>query len=137
MSKRWRIHSHDPDRVRSMQAAVGVSPVVAQLLITRGIDEEQAARDFLACKLSGLHEPETLPNALDAADLINATVQAGERITVYGDYDVDGMTATAILYRCLKMIGADVGYYVPNRLDEGYGLNEEALTTLAGRGTRL
>jgi single-stranded-DNA-specific exonuclease len=137
MSKRWRIHSHDPDRVRSMQTAIGVSPVVAQLLITRGIGDQQQARDFLDCKLSGLHDPETLPGALDAAEQIYAAIQAGERITVYGDYDVDGMTATAILYRCLKMLGADVGYYVPNRLDEGYGLNTEALETLARRGTRL
>ena len=137
MSKRWRIHSHDPDRVRSMQTAAGVSPVVAQLLITRGIDGQSEARDFLDCKLSGLHDPETLPGATDAAELIHAAVQAGERITVYGDYDVDGMTSTAILYRCLKMLGADVGYYVPNRLDEGYGLNTEALESLAKRGTRL
>jgi single-stranded-DNA-specific exonuclease len=137
MSKRWRIHTHDPDRIRSMQAAVGVSPVVAQLLVTRGIDDQQGARDFLACKLSGLHDPELLPGAAEAAELIYATIQAGERITVYGDYDVDGMAATAILYRCLKLLGADVGYYVPNRLDEGYGLNEEALQSLAERGTRL
>ena len=137
MSKRWRIHTHDPDRIRSMQAAVGVSPVVAQLLITRGIDDQQEARDFLDCKLSGLHDPETLPGAVEAAEQICGAIEAGQRITVYGDYDVDGMTATAILYRCLKMLGADVGYYVPNRLDEGYGLSEDALETLARRGTRL
>lgn len=137
MTKRWRIHSHDPERIRSMQVAAGVSPVVAQLLVTRGIYDADEAKAFLDCKLTGLREPDELPGAADAAERIHAAVTAGEQITIYGDYDVDGMTATAILYRCLKLLGADVGYYVPNRLDEGYGLSDEALETLAHRGTQL
>jgi single-stranded-DNA-specific exonuclease len=110
--------------------------VVAQLLSVRGICDSEIARCFLDAKLSGLRDPESLPGASAVAERLYAALQAKRRIVIYGDYDCDGMTAAAILYRCLKLLGADVGYYVPNRLDEGYGLNDEALRTLAARGAQ-
>jgi single-stranded-DNA-specific exonuclease len=72
-----------------------------------------------------------LPGCLEAASRIHAAIAAGRRILVYGDYDVDGMTGTAILWLCLKLLGAEVGYHIPHRVDEGYGLNGEAIRTLA------
>jgi single-stranded-DNA-specific exonuclease len=87
--------------------------------------------------MSGLRDPEELPGVTEAADRIHAAIRAGRRIIVYGDYDADGMSATALLFSCLKMLGGDVGYYVPNRLVEGYGLNADALQTLAQRGASL
>ena len=135
MPKRWRIRPHDAARIARLEREAGVSAVVAQLLICRGICDPAAAKEFLDPKLSGLRDPEMLPGLPAAADRIHAAVAAGKQIVVYGDYDVDGMTATAILLGCLKLLGAKADFYVPNRIDEGYGLNDEALRTLAQRGS--
>jgi len=137
MAKLWRIQPHDPARIVALERGASVSAVVAQLLIGRGIHDPQQARDFLDARLSSLRDPETLPGVELASDRILAAIAAQRRIVVYGDYDVDGMSGTALLVRCLQLLGADVGYYVPNRIDEGYGLNEEALRTLASRGTHM
>ena len=134
MPKRWRIASYDPARVAALGQAAGIPAVVAQLLISRGICDPDGAREFLDVKLSGLRDPEELPGALQAAELLHQAIGAGRRITVYGDYDADGMTATAILLLCLKLLGAKADYYIPNRMDEGYGLNHDALRTIAGQG---
>lgn len=136
MNKQWRIHQHDADRIRAIEKAINVPAVVAQLLVSRGLDNPETAQRFLDPRLSHLRDPDDLPGAATAAARIEAAVQAGHRITVYGDYDVDGITATAILYRCLRLLGADAGYYLPNRLDEGYGLSADALRKLAAQGTK-
>jgi single-stranded-DNA-specific exonuclease len=134
MPKRWRIATHDPARVTALQNAANIPGVVAQLLIGRGICDVDGARRFLDVKLSGLRAPEERPGAVHAAELIHAAIRAGRRITVYGDYDADGVTASAILLLCLKQLGARVDSYIPNRIDEGYGLNHEALRTIAAQG---
>ncbi|HTN75475.1 MAG TPA: single-stranded-DNA-specific exonuclease RecJ [Pirellulaceae bacterium] len=136
MSKRWRIYPHDTARVAQLERAAGVPPVVAQLLVARGIYQPEQARLFLDAKLTGLRDPDLLPGVNEVADRLHAALNDKRRVVVYGDYDCDGMTAASILYRCLKLLGGDVGYYVPNRLDEGYGLNDEALRTLASRGAQ-
>ena len=137
MAKRWRIHPHDPDRIEALRRAAGMPAVVAQLLICRGITDPRAARKFLSPNLMDLHEPEQLPGCTSAAELIHEAIVAGERIVIYGDYDVDGLTGTAILWLCLKLLGAEVGYYVPHRIDEGYGLSCEAIRSLASRKTGM
>jgi single-stranded-DNA-specific exonuclease len=134
MGKVWRFCSHDEANIAQLERQAGVSPVVAQLLSVRGVTDPQLARAFLDAKLSGLRDPELLPGANEVAERLHAAIQAKRRIIIYGDYDCDGMTGAAILYRCLKLLQADVGYYVPNRLDEGYGLNDDALRTIASRG---
>ncbi len=137
MSKRWCIHPHDPVRIAALQQAAGIPAVVAELLICRGVSDPVAARLFLDPKLSALREPELLPGCRQAAERIHAAIATRRRIVVYGDYDVDGMTGTAILWLCLKLLGAEVSYYVPHRVDEGYGLNCEAIRTLAAEKTEL
>jgi single-stranded-DNA-specific exonuclease len=132
MAKRWHIRSHDPVSIAALQRAAGVPDVVAQLLICRGITDPTKARSFLEPKLADLYDPETLPGCAAAARRIHAAVSARERIVIYGDYDVDGMSGTAILYLCLKLLGAEVSYYVPHRVDEGYGLNCEAVQSWGG-----
>ncbi|MDX1946225.1 MAG: single-stranded-DNA-specific exonuclease RecJ [Pirellulaceae bacterium] len=136
-NKRWRILPHDGERIARLERQAGVSPIVAQLLAARGILEPDAARVFLETKLTGLREPDDLPGVAAAAERIHAAIVARRKIIVYGDYDADGMTGTAILLSCLKLLGADAGYYVPNRMEEGYGLNCDALRKLAERGTSL
>jgi single-stranded-DNA-specific exonuclease len=111
--------------------------VVAQMLICRGIRDPAQARTFLDPKLSDLRDPDLLPGVVDAAERLMAAVRDHRKIVVYGDYDVDGMTATAILTMCLRLLGGDVTTYVPHRIDEGYGLNAEALRTLAERGANV
>ena len=137
MAKRWRIHPHDSARISSLAQAAGISPVVARLLICRGLADPAQARNFLDPKLTALRDPSELPGVPAAVERISAAIARRERIVVYGDYDVDGMTATSLLVGCLKLLGADAGYYVPHRLDEGYGLNREALNTLASQGAKL
>ncbi len=137
MEKRWRVRPHDAALITRMERAAGISSVVAQLLAARGITDASLVRDFLDTKLSQLRDPELLPGLPDAADRIHGAIARGQRIVIYGDYDADGMTATAILYRCLRLVRANVGYYVPNRMDEGYGLNQDALHKLAHAGAAM
>jgi single-stranded-DNA-specific exonuclease len=137
MAKRWRIRPHDPALIRALEHAAGVPPVVAQLLASRGLIDAAAVREFLEVRLSALHPPELLPGVSEAAARLHAAISAGRKIVVYGDYDVDGMAATALLWRCLKLLGGQVVYHVPHRLDEGYGLSCEALDALAADGAAV
>ena len=137
MGKHWRFLEHDPDRIARLEAQASISPILAQLLLGRGITDATDVRTFLDVKLTGLRDPDLLPGLSGAADRIHAAVAARQRIVIYGDYDADGMTATGLLHNCLRLLGADIGYYVPNRLDEGYGLNDEALRQLAKRGAAM
>jgi single-stranded-DNA-specific exonuclease len=137
MSKVWRIHPHDPDRIAGLQRAAGIPGVVAQLLICRGTSDAAAARVFLDPKLSALREPQTLPGCALAAERLQSAMAAGKRIVVFGDYDVDGMTGTAILSRCLRLLGANVGTHLPHRIDEGYGVTCESLRRLVGEGAEV
>ena len=137
MRKRWRLSPFDAGRIAQLQQAAGVPPIVAQLLLARGVFDPAAVRMFLEAKLSGLRDPDLLPGAAAAADRIHSAIKARRKIVIYGDYDADGMTGAAILLSCLKILGADCSYYVPNRLEEGYGLNCEALRTLRDRGAEL
>ncbi len=130
MARPWRFLPYDSGRVKDLGIQLSVSPVLAQVLSARGYEHEAPARVFLNSKLNELHDPELLPGVAAAADHIVAAMQAGRRITIYGDYDVDGVTATSLLWRCLKLAGGLVDYYIPSRLEEGYGINSEALTKL-------
>ncbi len=123
MTARWRLRPFDADRV--------VAPLIAQLLLGRGVVDAPGASAFFDTKLAGLHDPETLPGVVEAADRIVAAIRAGRKIFIYGDYDVDGVCGTSILWACLKLAGAkDVEYYIPHRVEEGYGVNAEALRRL-------
>jgi single-stranded-DNA-specific exonuclease len=137
VAKVWQLLPHDADAIARLASALRTSPVVAQLLLNRGLTDPEAARRFLDAPLAGLHPPQLLPGVNEAVERIAAAVAEKRRIWVYGDYDVDGLTGTAILWRLLKRLGADVGFYVPNRLEEGYGLSREALRTIAEQGPAL
>lgn len=131
MVKRWRIHPHDPARIRDIEQVAGVSPVIAQILSVRGVTNIREIRRFLEARLTDLAPPDQLPGCISAAKRIVTAVHEGKCICVYGDYDVDGMTSTAILRRCLKLLGANVRYHIPCRMDEGYGLHDDYLRRVA------
>src|SRR4051794_30689517 len=116
-------------------ADLGCSHVVAQVLVRRGLGESAAARAFLAADET--HPLERWPGLAQAAAHIAGHVERGSRITVHGDYDVDGICSTAILVRVLRTLGADVDWYLPSRIDDGYGLAPAPLVRLAQRGTDL
>ena len=137
MPKRWLVRPHDATAVAALERSAGVPGVVASLLVGRGVTDPAAVKAFLAGTLTDLRDPETLPGVPEAADRILAAVRAGRRIVIYGDYDADGMTATAILIGCLEALDAAPRWYVPNRFEEGYGLNAEALEKLAADGANL
>ena len=99
MAKRWKLQSFDPAAATALSKSANVPLVVSQLLLGRGISDPKFVRQFLEARLSGLRDPDQLPGLAMAADLIHSAIQAGDRVTIYGDYDADGMTSTAILLR--------------------------------------
>ena len=134
--KQWAIRPPD-DRSAQLAQSLKVSPVLAQVLINRGITDAQSASAFLRPKLTQLIDPAQMPGIEPAVHRLKHAIKNKEKITVYGDYDVDGITGVSILWQVLTLLGADVDYYIPHRIDEGYGLNEEAIRTLAKSGTKL
>jgi single-stranded-DNA-specific exonuclease len=134
--KQWVIRSTDAGCTQ-LANALKISTLLARLLINRDITDIQQANGFLRPKLTELIEPATMPGIKPALERLKRAVTNKEKITIYGDYDVDGITGVAILWQVLRLLGADVDYYIPHRIDEGYGLNEEAVRTLSGAGTRL
>lgn len=130
MPKPWRFAPHDAAAVRELSQRLRVPALVAQVLVARGHSSSSAAETFLQSSLMALHEPDLMPNLSEAADRIVAAVKSGRRITIYGDYDVDGVTATSQLWHCLRLANATVDYYIPHRLEEGYGLNCDAIRQL-------
>jgi len=131
MAKRWQLIAHDQQLVADLQQSAKVPAVVAQLLLARGIGHSSLVSGFLESRLSGLRDPHLLPGCSAAAERLFEAIQAGRKIVVYGDYDADGMTAAALLVRCLRMLGAEADVYVPNRLEDGYGLSCDALRSIA------
>ncbi|HLE86841.1 MAG TPA: single-stranded-DNA-specific exonuclease RecJ, partial [Candidatus Brocadiaceae bacterium] len=111
-----------------------ISHLLAQVLINRGITDIVSARSFLQPQIAALGDPSLLPDIEKASVRINEAVRRGEKIVIYGDYDVDGLSATALMYRCLKLVGGQVSYYIPERLEEGYGLNAGAIKKLKEGG---
>lgn len=134
--KRWRISTSDKEQENILIRELGVNPIVAKLMVNRHIDVDEG-RKFLQSSLSDLLDPFTLKDMDVAVSLVQETIEKHKPIVIYGDYDVDGITATSVLYRFLKMLGADVTYYIPERQSEGYGLNLEALEHLIERETSL
>ncbi len=130
-TKVWHLLPHDPAAIDRLSRSLRVAPIVAQLLLNRKQSEPPQAERFLASPLNGLLEPELLPGVDTAVARIMLAIQEQKKICVYGDYDVDGVTATAILLTCLNLLKAKVDFHVPHRLDDGYGLNKETLQKLA------
>lgn len=135
--KRWRIASGVTTIEESLAEGLGVNPVVAHLLVNRGITTVEEGKAFLCNTLEDLLDPFALKGMPEAVEEISRVMNANGHIVVYGDYDVDGITATSLVYRCLTSLGANVSYYIPERQSEGYGLNLEALEGLIERGVDL
>ena len=131
----WKLNEEDPARVEALQSALGAPALVCAVLAARGMDEA-AARAFLQDR-TPLSDPMLLSGMKAAVARIHRAIDDGERVVVFGDYDTDGVTATALLYTYLDAAGADVYYKLPNRGEEGYGLSEEAVELMAEKGVGL
>jgi len=137
MLRKWKVKEKFDDRAVSLAAELGTSSLLAGILLSRGIDTKDKGELFLHPEKIQYCDPYLLPDMKLAVDRIINAILVGERITVYGDYDADGITATSLLLTILKDLGATVDYYIPDRFSEGYGLNQAALEMLADRGTKL
>lgn len=132
----WRIGTKG-DSAANLSKELGISNILANILSNRGIKDVLDAKEFLYAKSYNLENPLEIPNMMQGAERIYNAVNNNERILVYGDYDVDGITATALLYSFLHRLGGNVGYYVPERLEEGYGLNKQAIIDAKKQGVNV
>ena len=137
MQKRWKIEKHDRAQVAELAAALEVSPLVAALLISRGYETAEKADKFLHPSAEDLHEPFLLKDLQKSVERILKAVDDGEKILIWGDYDVDGTTGTVVLRKALEILDAKTGFHVPNRFTEGYGLNIPALEAAKERDYKL
>ncbi|MFM9024555.1 MAG: single-stranded-DNA-specific exonuclease RecJ [Planctomycetaceae bacterium] len=137
MPKRWRIRPHDPAAVAALERSAGVPDRKAFTAAGSVTPRAASSAAITPGTLADLHDPELLPGVPEAADRILAAARAGRKIGVHGDYDADGMSATAILVGCLEALDAKPAWYVPDRFEEGYGLKTASLEALARDGADL
>jgi single-stranded-DNA-specific exonuclease len=135
--KRWLIKEQNPHLSKQFSTSFNISPLVSQLLINRGLVSVDQADFFINASLKDLYSPFLMKDMDKAVQRIITALQKKEKICIYGDYDVDGITATATVFLFLREVNADVIFYLPNRLQEGYGLDNEALQKIAGQGATL
>lgn len=135
---RWIFAEHpDQDVLAQTKDALDIPTVMAKILINRGVVDTKQARDFLEPELENLLDPFVLKDMDLAVDRIWCAIDAGEKIMVHGDYDVDGVTGTSVLVRALKALGADVTFYIPHRLEQGYGISHQGIDRGVSLGVRL
>jgi len=137
VAKRWIVRQTDQAQAATLAQALGVSSIVAALLIARGHQDVDSAQAFLKPSLDQLHDPFLMRGMTDAVKRLLRAIDNQEPILIYGDYDVDGTTGTAVLLRALRMLGATAGYHVPHRFTEGYGIRQDALEKAASEGYKL
>lgn len=135
--KHWHIAETDSRRKRELSEALRVPEVIAGVLLNRGFDDRESAEKFLNAEKQAFIDPFLMKDMARAVKRIREAIARGEKIMVYGDYDVDGITATALLIRALSALGASVAHYIPERQSEGYGLNRDALDSIVSGGARL
>lgn len=130
-------NQEEDQTVRRIAGEHGISPVIARLIYNRGYLSYDEISSFIAPDTSGFHDPFLMKDMDKAVERIATAIKEGERITVYGDYDVDGVTSVSLIYLYLKSLGADIDYYIPSRSKEGYGLSRMSLENLKEKGTQL
>ena len=130
LPKQWILRHVDLREQMALASHLAISSLTASVLLARGISAKAQADYWLSPHLGMTHDPFLIPDIEHAVDRLHRAVQTGERICFYGDYDVDGMSATSLYVLFFSRLGANVSWYIPHRLREGYGLNESALARL-------
>jgi single-stranded-DNA-specific exonuclease len=137
MKRRWEIYPPNPSIQETLSKELDISPVTAQVLANRGIDQIDQAHRFLHPSLSHLHSPFLMKDMEKAVDRIIKALSTNEPVLIYGDYDVDGITSTVIMLLFLQTLQYPCRYYIPHRIKEGYGLHPDAVATFAQEGGKL
>ncbi len=127
IQKRWTYLEADETLVAELQKQLKIHPVICKLLVLRGITNFEDAKEFFRPSLSKLHNPFLMKDMDVAVDRIEKAIQRNESILIYGDYDVDGTTAVSLVYSFFKEIYQQVGYYIPDRYSEGYGISFQGI----------
>ena len=134
----WKVREPaDPSKVERLSAEVGIDKVLAGLLVERGVETFEQARQFFRPSLEHIHDPFLMKDMDKAVDRLDKAIELGEKILVYGDYDVDGTTAVALLHSFLGSHGAKVDFYIPDRYDEGYGVSQKGIEWAAANDVKL
>ena len=131
MNKKWEFYGVDEETIKDISSKNNISELLATVLANRGITESKKIEKFLNPTRNDFYDPYMMPDMEIAIERIIKAVENKEKVIIYGDYDVDGITSITVLKKFLSEIGLEVGYYIPNRLDEGYGLNLEAVKKIA------
>jgi len=134
---RWLLPQIDAATAARLASELEISGVAARVLVRRGYGDASAARRFLCPSLSELHDPFLMLGMRKALERLRRAIAEGEKILLYGDYDVDGTTSVAILKKAIKLAGGDAGFYIPHRVRDGYGIRTEVVERAAGEGVRL
>ena len=137
MRKTWKSKEFDTAASFRLASQLGVSQLMGKLLVSRGIEGPEAAQSYLYPTENDLHPPFLLPGMSDAVDRIKSAIDANQQIWVFGDYDVDGTAAASLLINTFRHLGCSVECHIPDRFDEGYGLNQEAIQSIADAGCNL
>ena len=138
MAKKWVIKEClNEDAVSELSLALGIDPVLARLLVQRGITTFEEARAFFRPSMDSLHDPFLMKDMDKAVDRLERALRSDEKILVYGDYDVDGTTAVSLVYSFLKRFSKKVGFYIPDRYDEGYGVSTKGINWAEENGYSL
>lgn len=136
--REWRLRdSGDPENVAQLSAELGIDPVLASLLVTRGVHTFEEARSFFRPSLSALHDPFLMKDMDLAVARLEKAVASQEKILIYGDYDVDGTTAVALVYSFIRRLTSSVDFYIPDRYDEGYGVSKKGIDWASDNGFTL
>ena len=138
--KKWeisRVREEHADEIVSLSEALGVSSLTGALMYNRGLRTSEAARAFINKETDAFYDPFLMRDMDKAVDAVNKALSERRKIAIYGDYDVDGVTSVSVMYLYLKSLGADVRYYIPSRSSEGYGVNTDAVDSLAQEGVSL
>ncbi len=137
MNKKWEYYNSDEKKIKEISEKFEISELLATVLVNRDITDDEDIKVFLNPTRNDFHDPYLMPDMKIAVDRIIEGIKKQEKIMIYGDYDVDGITSITVLSKFLKELGLNVGTYIPNRLDEGYGLNQEAIKQIADEGYKL
>ena len=135
--KKWEYYKVDDDLATEIAKKFGISKMLATVLINRGVVKDEDIKTFLEPTRNDFHDPYLMPDMKPAIDRIIRAIENKEKVIIYGDYDVDGITSITVLHKYLKERGLETGYYIPNRLNEGYGLNKSAIKKIADKGYKL
>lgn len=137
MNKKWEFYQVNEDDVQKIAQNYDLPELIAKVLADRGITSKEDIEIFLNPTRNDFHDPFAMPDCEIAVNRIISAIENKEKTIIYGDYDVDGITSITVLKKFLEERGLDVDYYIPNRLDEGYGLNKPAIKEIADKGYTL